>query len=124
MLGLKYEEFIKVFYRYFILKRNILFYKNDTMIVLPEVYTDLYDIYYHFFRFDNELNVYKFYKTINSYEEVLMYCNTFRQIYHTCKRIENTKMRCIERLQSLDLLELRHLINTQNNKTKNNGVLK
>ena len=127
MLGLSYTEFKRVYKKYILLINNTLFY-NNIKIELPtyyssDFYSDEWNLYDLFFRFKNEVDAFKFYKTFLDYDYVIKMCNTFVHIYNINILYENNSM-YIQTINNMDLVELRHLVNTNNNYTKNKRILK
>jgi hypothetical protein len=135
MLGLTFKEFKIEFNKHFIIKNGELIYTpiytsphKFTVIELPdsfskEYYSDVWNLYNLFFRFDNELSAFNFYKTFLPYGDVLKMCKVFVLIYKINIQCNNEKIQQLGYLSSLDLTELGYLINTQYNDTKNKRIL-
>ena len=127
MLGLNYTDFQQVFGTHFSLINNTLIYKN-IKVELPnfypsEFYSDNWNLYDLFFRFKHEVVAFKYYKSFLEYDYVIKMCETFVHIYNIDILYKN-KTLYLQELNNMDLYDLRYLVNTKNNYTKNKRIFK
>lgn len=129
MLGLSWKDF-KIYYKEnFVVNNNELYFINQTNIIKVPIFIkktviDDYFMYENFFRFENELDAFTYYKSFLDYDSILIMCKIYLEIYDLNKKIKLEKIQHLEELQKLDMIELRYLVNCKNNYTKNSSELK